>query len=872
MRKNNRVSSFLAAAVAAATLVFGTASHAQIAGTGNLNVSQLSNYQNECAIIGNPNNNSELFSLCNNATGGLFAARSIDLGATWTSPWDASKTIANGTVGTAACCDPSLAWDSFGNLFVTYVDSTLTNVVTLLSVDDGLTFSVLSTFGPEGVDQPTVTVGPGAPGSPPGSSQVWIVFSVSGNMVARGATVTGLGTVGAFSAQQSIPGASGCSYGDVSIAPNGTVVQVCEGPSNTSGPASLLVNTNPTGVGGSFGAAVNAVSTNVGGFDFITPQSRRSVDAEAGFAFDRDPSSPNFGRLYLVYTDSPSVGSNDTNIKLLYSTDSGATWPFPAVQVSSVPGHSQFLPRIASNPLSGNIGVCWHDTRNSAANTSMEEFCTIAAPTPSMTGAPSFLADGQIGAALSDGNGSNPPVAGQADIQFGDYSGLEYNYTPGVGQIGGLHPIWADDSNSTGNNPDGTSRYDAYTDKVTGGPAVNEGDPHITTVDGNHYNFQSAGEFVSLFDYAGMEIQTRQTPVSTASPWYDSYTGLTTCVSVNSAVAARLGKHRVTYQPGSGGGPNSNPMQLRVDGVVTALPANGLTLGTDGRVVNAPAGDGIEIDFADGTTLTATGAWWGAPQNVWYLSVQVYHSPGLNGIMGAMARGSWLPSLSNGASVGAMPAGVTPAALHQKFLTLNQTYANSWRVTDRTSLFDYARGTSTATFTISGWPAESGTCTLPNIPPAKPLDPQRAIEICQAIEDKTRNANCIFDATATGQEGFAKAYLAAQKIQTGGTVTVLTLTIPPLNKLNRIPVPIITVKVSRLAGAGRVPTGSVQILVDGERVGDPIRLDDKGSATWNLDAGKLGGRIVSARYVPEKDGVFLPSTSAEVRVAVAGRD
>ena len=37
-------------------------------------------------------------------------------------------------------------------------------------------------------------------------------------MVARGAAVTGLGTVGAFGAQQAIPTASG-SFGDIAVGP-----------------------------------------------------------------------------------------------------------------------------------------------------------------------------------------------------------------------------------------------------------------------------------------------------------------------------------------------------------------------------------------------------------------------------------------------------------------------------------------------------------------------------------------------------------------------------------------------------------------------------------------------------------------------------
>jgi hypothetical protein len=153
----------------------------------------------------------------------------------------------------------------------------------------------------------------------------------------------------------------------------------------------------------------------------------------------------------------------------------------------------------------------------------MQEFCDIATPSGAT---PTFIGNAQISDGAPDDNGSNPPVAGQADIQYGDYSGLTYFQ-------GFAHPAWADDSNSTGDNPDLTNRYDAYTDAVNGGAAAHEGDPHLITVNGVHYDFQGAGEFIVLRDYDGMEIQTRQSPIATTfNPGADPHDGLATCVSL----------------------------------------------------------------------------------------------------------------------------------------------------------------------------------------------------------------------------------------------------------------------------------------------------------------------------------------------------
>jgi hypothetical protein len=737
----------LTSAVLIATVFLAPAAHAQVVGGTDFNLSQKLGDDSECAIAKNPTNKNQLFALCNvAASGGLFEARSINLGATWIYP-DAGKTIADGDAGQGptACCDPTLAWDTFGNLFITYIDSTLNHIVTLLSIDGGATFTNLASFGPASVDQPTVAAEAGS---------VWIVWNQGGSMVARGAAVTGLGTVGGFGPLQAIPGTSGCSFGDVAIAPSGAVVQVCQNPTSGEGPASLLVNTDPDGLGPlNFGAPVTAATTNVGGFDFIPAQNSRSVDAEAGLAFDLNngtpPSwglSPHLGRLYLVYTDEVVDESNDMDIEVRFSDNNGATWSAPTRVNDDVTTRSQFLPRISSNRLSGNIAVCWHDCRNSLSNTAMQEFCTIATPAGA---SPTFFTNAQISDGASTSNGLG--------IEFGDYSGLTYFQ-------GRFHPAWADTSNSTSNNPNGTTRFDAYTDVVTGGLAANEGDPHLTTISSIHYDFQSAGEFVSLLDSDGTQIQTRQTPITTTfNPGPDPHDGLATCVSLNTAVAARVGKHRVSFEPNISGVPDPTGLQLRVDGVLTTPTVAGLDLGDGGRV--AKYGDGIQIDFPNGTSMVATPNWW-AYQSKWYLNVDVYHTPALYGILGAIPIGGWLPALPNGSSMGAIPA-----TLHQRYLDLYTTFADAWRVTDKTSLFDYRPGTSTATFTFKGWPAEKPPCVAPESPAPKPIDLETAVRLCAPITGRNRNADCVFDVQITGEPNFVDTYLKSQEI-TGDPIPV----------------------------------------------------------------------------------------------------
>jgi hypothetical protein len=274
------------------------------------------------------------------------------------------------------------------------------------------------------------------------------------------------------------------------------------------------------------------------------------------------------------------------------------------------------------------------------------------------------------------------------------------------------------------------------------GTGYSNGDPHLTSVNGVRFDFQSAGEFVALRDGNGTEIQVRQSPIETKS----------SCVSVNTAVAARVGSHRVTFEPNLSGVPDPSGLQLRVDGTLTTLGTGGLNLSGGGRVASS-VGDGIQIDFPDGTTLIASPGWLGA-ESKWYLNLSFLQTPAAQGTLGTVAPGSWLPALANGTSLGPQPS-----SSHQRYVDLYQTFADSWRVTDSTSLFDYAPGTSTATFTIAGWPDENGACKLREnrlARPVRPIDPKLAMEICRAVVDKDRNDECVFDVVTTGEAGFAK--------------------------------------------------------------------------------------------------------------------
>jgi hypothetical protein len=300
---------------------------------------------------------------------------------------------------------------------------------------------------------------------------------------------------------------------------------------------------------------------------------------------------------------------------------------------------------------------------------------------------------------------------------------------------------------------------------ATSGPA-DRGDPHLTTTNGIDYDFQAAGEFRALRNSStGFELQTRQSPIQTSfTPGANAYTGLASCVSLNTAVAVRLGKHRVTYQPRGGALTSGEQLELRVDGQLITLSGGGINLGNGNLITRADAEGGLNIIASDGTHIIVTPNFW-ASEGYWYLNVEVLNSPAREGTMGHIVARDWLPLGPTGSSFG--PA---PATLLDRHNLLNIRFADAWRVTNTTSLFDYMAGTSTADFTNRNWPPKPGDpCRLAGSirPPVQGMRAETARELCSVIKDKKIFESCVLDLTATGEAGFVRAYLRSLKLRDG---------------------------------------------------------------------------------------------------------
>ena len=408
-----------------------------------INVSARVGNEDETYVVVNPTNTNQVVAFSNLASANsIFRAYSTNGGSTWT----------RGTVATnVACCDAQAAWDTFGNLFMVYINNSVNQINVILSTDGGVTFTAPLTVGTGSVDQPSIAVGTGS---------VWVDWNSSGSMVARGAPVTGLGTFGPFGAQQTIPTAAG-SFGGIAVGPGangGKVIVTYQAPTGGQGPATIYANVDADGLGaGGFGARVTVSTTNVGGFDFIPAQNGRSIDAEAGVVWDAT-GGPFNNRIYLVYTEETVNENNDTDIMVRRSTDDGATWSAP-VRVNDDPAspiRSQFLPYITLDRTSGTVAVAFYDCRNdngvpgsggtnSVANDDAEFFGTF-----STDGGVTFAPNTRLSGGFSNA------AAAAAPVDYGDYMGQSAH-------AGKLYTVWADNANCDGTNADGTLHaFDLY--------------------------------------------------------------------------------------------------------------------------------------------------------------------------------------------------------------------------------------------------------------------------------------------------------------------------------------------------------------------------------------------------------------------------
>lgn len=320
----------------------------------------------------------------------------------------------------------------------------------------------------------------------------------------------------------------------------------------------------------------------------------------------------------------------------------------------------------------------------------------------------------QLGSTHADGS------LDEGDIAFGvtlDRGGGIYvaGYTEGE----------FDDTLLAGDKDVLIAKYGGGCDALAQGTCVGAhgwGDPHNVTFDLTAYNFQAVGEFIlAESTTSSFTVQVRQ------ANWGGG-------AAVFSAVAARVGADRIGIYRG-------NPANVFINGTPTAI--TGFTPLPDGGSISRQS---------DGAFLVA---WPGSERmKVYdrgnYLDVYVfvpsYQRGHLRGLMGnANGNPSDDFALRDGTPLTA------PLTFEQMYRDAN-CFAHSWRITQAESLFDYANGQNTATFTDLNapytWPSSQ------DFTPQQRLDAETVCLNAGVTQPFALEA-CILDVGLTGDPGFA---------------------------------------------------------------------------------------------------------------------
>jgi hypothetical protein len=414
------------------------------------------NDQIEESIAINPTNPNNIVVQANAIfVGGLIGSMlsyTFDNGNTWHPSFLGAE---NSSLIDQSAGDPGVVFDRFGNLWISYLDfgplgtpEVPDGPTILLSTNGGIGYHIVEdledTSNPAaGIDQPKMAVG---------DNSIWVVWSDNPTPAEPDGRIQSLAAyIGGFNNWQGFfsfndgpktPTETFQNFGKVAVGPNGQVVYTFQDPSTGPGPDTIWMSLNPLGTRGFFGTPTLVTTVNVGGFAPVSMQPFRTIDSESEPAYDRSH-GPFRGRLYMVYTDRPTVSSNSTDIFVIHSDNDGATWSPPVRVTDDHTGNPKILPRIRVDQTDGHIAVSWLDSRNDPGfgpgdtdglpGTDGEEFVAFSAD-----GGNTFSKNIQVSQHPSNAQA----IFFYAGFDWGDYSGLDFN--------GGIaRPAWPDNSLDT---------------------------------------------------------------------------------------------------------------------------------------------------------------------------------------------------------------------------------------------------------------------------------------------------------------------------------------------------------------------------------------------------------------------------------------
>jgi hypothetical protein len=281
-----------------------------------------------------------------------------------------------------------------------------------------------------------------------------------------------------------------------------------------------------------------------------------------------------------------------------------------------------------------------------------------------------------------------------------------------------------------------------YNDGCSADPALSAecrsalgcGDPHLWTSDRHYYDFQGAGEFILAESTPAAPnpfvVQVRQIA-------WGSY------VAVYGAVAAKFGKVRLGLYAG-----RSEP--LSVNGVPTALGVDDVLALADGSRVLRQTSTRYVFASAQGDKLVVDN--YGNHLNL-TLVMDPSRAGQVRGLLGnynGVAQDDF--ALRDGTVL-------TPPLSFNQLYKNTPNFANSWRISQAESLFDYGPNESTLTFTNLSFPYSYYSSA--NLTPTQRQTGEQACRNA-GVTDPLVLDGCILDVGTTGNTAFATGASQAQ--------------------------------------------------------------------------------------------------------------
>ena len=285
-------------------------------------------------------------------------------------------------------------------------------------------------------------------------------------------------------------------------------------------------------------------------------------------------------------------------------------------------------------------------------------------------------------------------------------------------------------------------------------------DPHLSTFDGHYYSFQTAGEFVLTRQANGgfFEVQARlSAPIGGGH------------YSVITELGIQVGTDRVTID-------STRTDAVWVNGVAATF-TDGLDTLASGKITQTSSGYVVTLNTGESVTagIKSVGTQVGPGTTSIGLTIKIALNPFVEEpgtVEGLLGNANGDPSkdlmLADGT---VLPASMPSSELYG-------AYADSWRVTQDTSLLDYGPGQTTATFTDTAYPGQP--LTLASFPEEQ-VQAAEALAAKAGITDPGLQQAAAFDYLVTGATSYftVEANLQQQGITTAATADITTPTPSP---------------------------------------------------------------------------------------------